>query len=114
MEIRRLAPRPLTGPFTPVPRPDTTPPPALSCTRCGEDFGSDPTLRVVCPVCGAPAGRRCHRPAEGGLHQSHLDRARIALRTGCMGRCPTLSWDELHCVPLMLPTETALPSRRVA
>ena len=37
---------------------------AVHCARCGETWPQgDPALRVACPSCQAPPGRRCHRPS---------------------------------------------------
>ena len=106
MEIQRLRPRPegdlLSRPAT-VPTVST-----VACTRCGRAFGTDPTLDVGCPVCGAACGERCRKPAQGGHHQSHLSRARIALGARVMSPCQALGWDTLHVFPTpVAPTRAA-------
>lgn len=109
MELRRLVSRP--GPALLTPIAPAAPSDGVACTRCRADFVTDPTISVICPVCHAPQGERCRKPAEGGFHRSHYSRARIALALGRMGACSALTWDDLHTLPVR-PAPASLPNDR--
>ena len=54
---------------------------AVQCGRCGEEWPQgDPALRVACPSCQAPPGRRCRRPSA---HECdvHAARDRLVITT---------------------------------
>ena len=82
---------------------------AVHCARCGETWPhGDPALRVACPSCQAPPGRRCHRPSA---HECvvHAARDRLAMEQGLLKPCPALTWDDRHAKPLPLPARPAPP-----
>ncbi|WP_353408284.1 zinc finger domain-containing protein [Roseomonas mucosa] len=101
MEIRRLALRPATAQSSRLPVADAGGP--VACTRCGGAYEHDPTLRVGCPACAAAPSQPCHRPANGGVRQSHLSRGREALASGRMPACGALTWDGLHAFAVPVP-----------
>ncbi len=89
----------------------------VQCRRCGEEWpGGDPALRVLCPTCQAPPGRRCRRSSA---HECVVHAARDGLATGMglLTACPALTWDGRHAKPLPLPAPPRLactaPSPRV-
>ena len=82
---------------------------AVHCARCGEMWPhGDPALRVACPNCHAPPGRRCHRPSA---HECvvHAARDQLAMDMGLLKPCPALTWDDRHAKPLPLPARPAPP-----
>ena len=82
---------------------------AVHCARCGEEWPhGDPALRVLCPNCQAPPGRRCRRPSA---HECavHAARDRLAMDLGLLKPCPALTWDDRHSKPLPLPARPTPP-----
>ena len=82
---------------------------AVLCHRCGEEWlDGDPALRVACPSCQAPPGRRCRRPSA---HECvvHAARDRLAMDMGLLRPCPALSWDDRHAKPQPILPRPASP-----
>ena len=79
----------------------------VQCARCGEEWpGGDPALRVPCPNCQAPPGRRCRRPSA---HECvvHAARDRLAMDMGLLRPCPALTWNDRHSKPLPFSRQTS-------
>lgn len=85
---------------------------AVQCARCGEEWPQgDPALRVACPTCQAPPGRRCRRPSA---HECvvHAARDLLAMDRGLLRPCPALTWGDRHSKPL--PFSPQPPTRPVS
>ena len=60
----------------------------VSCNHCGQEWDSDPALKVACPSCSADVGQKCQRPS-GHKCRIHSDRDRLALEEVCgYNKCP--------------------------
>ena len=100
------------SPGMPAPPRSRTQPPlghAVQCRRCGKEWPhGDPALRVACPTCQAPPGRRCRRPFA---HECvvHPTRDGLATGMGLLTPCPALTWDGRHAKPLPFPPSPPPP-----
>jgi predicted nucleic acid-binding Zn-ribbon protein len=64
----------------------------FSCSRCGEEWDTDPRLAVACPDCGAAPGLRCIRPSGHRLSSRfggdpHRAREQAAVDAGVLPMC---------------------------